>query len=110
MWKQWLAGVEEQLEKDPTRTTFNGSPNDGWFSGHCVCENCEAWDHPDGEPRMFHWSHLNKEHVALSDRHVTFANQLGRVLKERYPDKNYYVMMLSYGHSRPAPIEPAVLR
>ena len=55
VWKQWLAGVEEQLEKDPTRTTFNGSPNDGWFSGHCVCENCEAWDHPEGEPRTFHW-------------------------------------------------------
>ena len=105
VWKQWLAGVEEQLEKDPTRTTFNGSPNDGWFSGHCVCKNCEALDQPEGEPRRFHWSQHNEEHVALSDRHVTFANHLGRVLRERYPDKDYYVMMLAYGHSRPAPIK-----
>jgi hypothetical protein len=105
VWRQWLADVDEQLEEDPTRTVFNGSPNDGWFSGHCVCENCEAWDHPDGEPRMFHWAHLTKEHVALSDRHVTFANQLARVLKERYPDRDYYVMMLAYGHSRPAPVK-----
>lgn len=105
VWKQWLTGVEEQLEEDPTRTTFNGSPNDGWSSGHCVCENCRAWDHPEGEPRLMHWHHHREERPALSDRHVTFANQLGRVLKERFPDKDYYVMMLAYGHSRPAPIK-----
>jgi hypothetical protein len=29
-WKQWLADVKEQLGKDATRTTLNGSPNDGW--------------------------------------------------------------------------------
>ena len=105
VWQQWLAGVEEQLEKDPTRITFSGSPNDGWSSGHCVCENCRAWDHPDGEPRLMHWHHFREQRPALSDRHVTFANQLGRVLKERFPDKDYRVLMLSYGHSRPAPIE-----
>jgi hypothetical protein len=105
VWQQWLAGVEEQLAKDPTRSTFSGSPNDGWSSGHCVCENCRAWDHPEGEPRLMHWHHFREERPALSDRHVTFANQLGRVLKERFPDKDYRVLMLSYGHSRPAPIE-----
>ena len=105
VWKQWLADVEEQLTRDPTRTTFNGSPNDGWSSGHCVCENCRAWDHPDGEPRLMHWLHHREQRPALSDRHVTFANQLGRVLKERFPDKKYYVMMMSYGHSRPAPVK-----
>jgi hypothetical protein len=105
VWTQWLKGVEEQLAKDPTRTTFSGSPNDGWSSGHCICENCRAWDHPDGEPRLMHWHHFREERPALSDRHVTFANQLGRVLKERFPDKDYRVLMLSYGHSRPAPIE-----
>ena len=105
VWDLWLKGVEEQLEKDPTRTVFNGSPNDGWSSGHCTCENCRAWDHPDGEPRLFHWHHYREERPALSDRHVTFANHLAKRLKNRFPEKDYFVMMLCYGHSRPAPIK-----
>ncbi len=104
VWDQWLEDVAAKLERDPTLTEFNGSPNDGWSSGHCVCENCRAWDHPDGEPRLMHWHHFREERPALSDRHVTFANKLAQKLKERYPDKDYRVMMLSYGHSRPAPI------
>ncbi|MBC8868091.1 MAG: DUF4838 domain-containing protein, partial [Planctomycetes bacterium] len=104
VWQQWLADVEAKLKKDPTRTEFNASPNDGWSSGHCVCENCRAWDHPDGEPRLMHWHHHRETRPALSDRHVTFANKLAGLLKERYPDKDYRVMMLCYGHSRPAPI------
>jgi hypothetical protein len=105
VWKQWLADVEEQLRKDPNRTVFNGSPNDGWYSGHCVCENCRTWDHPRGEPRAMHWHDHREQRPALSDRHVTFANQLGRVLRERFPDKDYYVAIISYGHSRPAPVK-----
>ncbi len=100
----WLAGVAEDLAKDPTRTIFNASPNDGWSSGHCVCADCSAWDHPDGEPRVFHWFKKNEKRPALSDRDVTFANQLGELLKQKYPGKDYRVLMLSYGHSRPAPV------
>lgn len=105
MWEQWLADVEAKLRKDPTLTEFNASPNDGWSSGHCVCEQCRAWDHPDGEPRLMHWHKHRKTRPALSDRHVTFANKLAERLKQRYPDKDYRVMMLCYGHSRPAPIK-----
>ncbi|MFZ5829617.1 MAG: DUF4838 domain-containing protein [Planctomycetota bacterium] len=101
----WLKDVEEQLAKDPNRTAFNASPNDGWASGHCVCENCRAWDHPDGEPRLFHWAGHNATLPALTDRDVTFANRLAERLKKRYPNKEYYVAMLSYGHSRPVPVE-----
>ncbi len=104
VWELWLQGVEERLAKDPTRTTFSASPNDGWMSGHCVCEGCSAWDHPDGEPRMFHWQGHREERPALTDRHLTFANRLGELLRERYPDEDYYVLMISYGHSRPAPV------
>ena len=104
VWEQWLEDVAAKLKKDPTLTEFNASPNDGWSSGHCVCENCRAWDHPDGEPRLMHWHHHRETRPALSDRHVTFANKLAGRLKERYPDKDYRVMMLCYGHSRPAPI------
>lgn len=105
VWQQWLTDVALKLEKDPTLTEFNASPNDGWSSGHCVCENCRAWDHPNGEPRLMHWHKHREERPALSDRHVTFANKLAALLKQRYPDKDYRVLMLSYGHSRPAPIK-----
>ena len=101
--RQWLADVEQRLKEDPNRRVFSASPNDGWASGHCACENCRAWDHPDGEPRQFHWKSGNAVGPALSDRHVTFANRLAGLLKEKYPDKDYYVSMLAYGHSRPAP-------
>ncbi len=105
VWKQWLADVAEQLDKDPTRTTFNGSPNDGWFSGHCVCEKCSAWDHPEGERRRFRWKGRTAERPALSDRHITFANHLAELLEQRYPGRGYLVQMAAYGHSRPAPVK-----
>ena len=102
--QQWLADVEEALKQNPNQHVFNASPNDGWASGHCVCEPCRAWDHPDGELRSFHWKGTTQKLPALSDRHVRFANTCARLLKQRYPDRDYYVMMLAYGHSRPAPI------
>jgi len=104
VWELWLKGVEDQLAKDPTRTVFNASPNDGWASGHCVCEKCSAWDHPDGEKRLFIWRGHRAERPALSDRDVTFANRLAGLLQQRYPGKDYRVLMNSYGHSRPAPV------
>ncbi|QIF01041.1 DUF4838 domain-containing protein [Roseimicrobium sp. ORNL1] len=104
VWELWLKQVEEELAKDPGQTLFNASPNDGWSSGHCVCKECSAWDHPDGEPRVFNWYKQNAQRPALSDRDVTFANTLAGLLEQKYPGKGYQVMMLSYGHSRPAPI------
>jgi hypothetical protein len=103
--RQWLADVEAKLAADPTQFVFNASPNDGWASGHCVCEKCRAWDHPDNERRLFHWKNQHELHPALSDRDVTFANRLGKLLKERFPDKELYVLMMAYGHSRPAPLK-----
>lgn len=104
VWELWLKQVEEELKEDPGLTMFNASPNDGWASGHCVCKDCSAWDHPDGEPRMFNWYKQNVAHPALSDRDVTFANKLAGLLEQKYPGKGYTVMMMSYGHSRPAPV------
>lgn len=104
VWELWLQDVEAAIAKDPNVKVFNASPNDGWASGHCVCEKCSAWDHPDGEPRIFNWFKRNEPRPALSDRDVTFANTLGELLKKKYPDKDYRVLMLSYGHSRPAPV------
>jgi len=105
VWDLWMEDVAAAIAADPNQSLFNASPNDGWVSGHCVCEACRAWDHPDGEPRSFNWKGTNEVHPALSDRDVTFANMLGRKLKQRYPDKEYRVLMMSYGHSRPVPVK-----
>lgn len=105
VWDLWLEDVAADLARDPSLTLFNASPNDGWSSGHCVCEKCRAWDHPDGEPRLFTWHHVREVRPALSDRDVTFANTLAGLLKKKYPGKDYRVLMLSYGHSRPVPVK-----
>jgi hypothetical protein len=105
VWELWLEDVGTALAQNPNLELFNASPNDGWASGHCVCERCRAWDHPDNEPRSFNWSDRNETRPALSDRDVTFANKLGELLKQKYPEKNYRVLMMSYGHSRPVPVK-----
>lgn len=104
VWQQWLAEVDEQLQKNPTRRVFNVSENDGYDFGHCVCSECLAKDHPDGEKFTFRWYKKQEDRPALTDRQVQFANTLGRMLKERYPDKELYVQLLAYGYSRTAPI------
>ncbi|MCA1808010.1 MAG: DUF4838 domain-containing protein [Kiritimatiellia bacterium] len=103
VWKQWLQDVEAQLKGNPNMTVFNAAPNDGYNQGNCVCDDCRAWDSPDAALRQFIWAGLVEPHPALSDREVTFINHLGRLLKERYPDRDYYVSTLAYGHTRPAP-------
>ncbi|MCA1810038.1 MAG: DUF4838 domain-containing protein, partial [Lentisphaerae bacterium] len=80
------------------------SPNDSGARGHCVCENCRAWDHPDAETLIFTWQGLSQEYVAISDRQVKFANIVARKLREKYPDKDYYVSLMAYGNWRPAPV------
>ncbi|HPN84928.1 MAG TPA: DUF4838 domain-containing protein, partial [Victivallales bacterium] len=102
--EQWLACVEEQIKANPLQSVFNASPMDDYATGHCVCENCKDWDNPNAELRKFNWKGIVKECPAVSDRDVTFANLCAAALKKRYPDKDYYVYMLSYGHSRPAPV------
>ncbi len=105
VWDEWLRDVEAQLEEDPLQQTFNAAFNDGGSSGFCICEDCRAWDHPDAPLRRFRWRGLVQEYVALSDRHVTFVNKVARKLKEKYPDEDYYALMLGYGNTRSAPLE-----
>jgi hypothetical protein len=104
VWQQWLAEVDEQLRVSPTQRVFNVSENDGYDFGHCVCKDCLAKDHPEGEKFTFRWYKKQEERPALTDRQVTFANTLGRMLKKHHPDKELYVQLIAYGYSRPAPI------
>lgn len=103
MGEQWLKDVDATLKTNPFQTVFSAAANDTWNAGHCICENCRAWDDLSAPRRMFSWEGLAQEYVALSDRQVRFANVLARKLKERYPDRQYYVAILAYGFSRPAP-------
>ncbi|MFC1454294.1 DUF4838 domain-containing protein [Verrucomicrobiota bacterium] len=103
--KQFLDDVAEQLKENPNLQVFNASPSDGWAKGHCICPKCKAWDHPKGKIRWpFSWQGFSHKYVSLSDRDITFANRLARGLKERFPDKDLYILMMAYGHSRPAPV------
>ncbi len=102
--RQWLDDVAARLEENPNQRVFNAAPGDSSVTGHCVCENCRAWDHPDGEHVRLTWQGLSQIYVALSDRDVTFANRVARGLKERFPDRELYVYTLSYGPSAPAPL------
>lgn len=104
VWDQWIKNVEEAIKKDPTQIIFNASANDGYSSGVCVCDNCRAWDDPNAEKFNYIWSGAGQSYVAMSDRDLTFANHLADKLKERFPGKDYYVMLMAYGFSRPVPL------
>lgn len=105
VWKRWLEQVAEIRRLNPNQRVFLAASNDGWAAGHCVCEDCRAWDHPQGEYLRFSWQGISQSYVALSDREVTFANTLARLLRERYPDEELYVQIHGYGLSRPVPVE-----
>ena len=105
VWDQWMDDVAKQLEEDPTKTLFYAGINDSSTSGHCICEKCRAWDVPEAKKRMLSWQGFSQEYVALSDRDVTFANILARKLRQRYPDKDYYVSIIGYGPIRPPPLK-----
>ena len=105
VWRQWLTDVEEELRNNPTKRVFNVSPNDGYFSGHCVCENCRAWDHPGGEPMEWTFGGgVKVQGVSQTDRDVRFANTLARMLKERFPDRRLFVLAIAYGLARNPPL------
>lgn len=105
--EQWLADAEEAIRKDPELNMIMAGENDGHSSGLCVCENCRAWDHPDGHPWTYRWDGgVREEYVAMSDRYVTYFNRLARMLRKKFPDRdNLYVQGLAYGPSTPPPVK-----
>jgi len=109
VWEQWLKEVEDALKNNPKATVFNATENDSYFSGLCVCENCRAWDHPDGQVCSYDWKGHTEEYVASTNRVVTFWNILARKLKERFPDReNLYVLGLAFGAAKSAPIDMVI--
>lgn len=109
VWEQWLKNAEERLLADPTLNVVSAMPNDGHSSGICLCENCKAWDQPNGRPWVYSYKDGRRvEHVAMTDRYVKFWNILARKLKERFPGREIYLTALAYGPSTPGPVVEAL--
>ncbi len=105
VWQQWLEDVSLEVRADPLLSVINVSPNDGYTSGHCTCANCLAWDHPDGEKVEWVFSgNVKFQGVSQTNRDVRFANTLARLLKERFPDRDLFVLLNAYGLARNPPI------
>ena len=104
VWQQWLEDVSVEVRSDQLLRVINVSPNDGYTSGHCTCANCLAWDHPDGEKVEWVFSGVKFQGVSQTDRDVRFANTLARMLKERFPDRELFVLLNAYGLARNPPI------
>lgn len=113
VWDQWLADAVAMIERGEHRyhgasvrpvNVIPASPNDSHSSGICVCENCRAWDHPEGVPWTYHYKGTNVDYVAMTDRYIVFWNHLAAKLKERYPDRDVLVGVSAYGPSMPPPV------
>lgn len=104
VWQQWLEDVSLEVRSNPLLRVINVSPNDGYTSGHCTCANCLAWDHPAGEKVEWYFSGVKFQGVSQTNRDVRFANTLARMLKERFPDRELFVLLNAYGLARNPPI------
>ncbi len=105
VWQQWLEDITVKLKADPLLRVINVSPNDGYTSGHCTCAGCLAWDHPAGEKMEWGFGGGVKfQGVSQTDRDVRFANTLARLLKQRFPDRELFVLLNAYGFARNPPI------
>ncbi|MHC4874271.1 MAG: DUF4838 domain-containing protein [Planctomycetota bacterium] len=106
VWEQWIKDVKAKSAKNPFQFLFNGQPNDGSDSGICICKECRmkdkaAWERP--ERHRFMWQGTSQEYVPMTERYITFANNLARQLKKNFPDKSFYVGMHPYGPARILP-------
>jgi len=104
---QWLTDAEQDMMHDPTLNMLIAKENDAHSSGICVCENCRAWDHPQGHPWTFLYENgLRVEYVATTDRDITFWNRIAAMVKDRFPGRdNLYVRAGAYGPTTPVPVE-----
>ena len=69
--------------------TFSLSPNDG--GNHCECEKCRALD----------MESLSNGHPVLTDRYVTYCNEVARRVLENDPTKTFAFYAYSYYSNPP---------
>lgn len=105
VWQQWWQNAAETLAADPSVFTVSAAPNDGSNAGICICENCQAWDNPNGRLWRYNWQGFAQEYYAMTDRYVRFWNTLAEGIREQYPDRKIFVTGLAYGPAKPPPVD-----
>ncbi len=104
--EQIAADKIAELQERPDYDCVSISPNDGGRTTFCTCEQCEAWDHPDGPTIEIYWpdaENRRREHVSLTDRYVRFYSEIAKIVAEQCPDR--YLGAYAYSAYRTAPIE-----
>jgi hypothetical protein len=81
----------EELDKNPNLLGVSIAPNDGGRPAFCTCPRCEALDSAKGRTVLL-WdfgkgSRRDFEHVALTDRMVSFWNAVAERVAKAHPDK-----------------------
>jgi hypothetical protein len=109
-WQAWLDEMAERFEAYPYWEILPTVANDGYLSGHCVDPRSKAWDPDPSETDVrirLNWANRHIEFwPPLSDRYANLANKLSELAAERFPDREYYVLMSAYGDvGRPAPVK-----
>lgn len=84
------------------------SPNDGGYSSHCLCENCERLDPPQAPKiRLLVFDKVGQsrrqeiEHAALTDRMVWYWNQIAERVGRKRPDVLFLVDAYGYWSTPP---------
>jgi hypothetical protein len=95
---KWVESVEELIATRPGHV-LSATPPDGTRTGQCMCDNCKAWDHPQGEIVDLVWG---------SERYVKFWNVLAGKLKQRYPGQDLLIGGMAYGVNSAPPVETRV--
>jgi len=78
------------LDEHPEITCVTIAPNDG--GGFCECPRCRALDKAAGSPQG-----------VISDRMITFANQVAAGVEKTHPDRA--VLMLAYSRYKQPPLK-----
>lgn len=94
LWDEVAARAEKAFADDPGLHMFSICENDGGAGSFCMCPKCMALD-PPGAPKVFSpkiydpatGEPFSNGYPSLSDRVFTFFNEVGRRVKEKYPDR-----------------------
>jgi hypothetical protein len=100
--------IIERANKDSKLRCVSLSPNDGGYSSHCMCDNCQKLDPPNAPKIQFTvFEHAGKpqrheiEYVALTDRMVWYWNQIVQRVVRVHPDLLFLVEAYSYWSTPP---------
>lgn len=109
---KWLESTEELIASRPGHV-LSATSVDGTRTGQCMCDNCKAWDHPNGETVDLVWGSESGEwsrmdYPSLTERYVKFWNVLAGKLKDRYPGQDLLVGGMAYGVYSAPPVETHV--